>query len=108
MPPASMQKVAVGMNKASVLTYRRYNEKQSPITCEKQPHQRVGFKSQGFGLGSVQGIQVPGLSGRGRQMDKFLYREEIDGVRQNNPLIIRQGLIVVPSLHDLWRRNFFM
>jgi hypothetical protein len=75
------------MDEAGVLRYHRSNEKQSPITCEKQPHQRAGSKSKGLGLGSVQGIQVLGLFGRGWQMDKLLYREEIDGFRQNNPMM---------------------
>jgi hypothetical protein len=86
--PSPKQNVVVGMDGAGVLTCNRSNEKQSPITCKKKPHQRAGSKSQGLGLGSVQGIQVLGLFGRGRQMDKLLYREEIDGFRQNNPMIV--------------------
>ena len=75
------------MDEADVLTCRRSNEKQISITYEEQPHHRAESKSQGSGLGSVQGIQVPGLSGRGRQMDKLLYREEIVGLRQNYPVM---------------------
>jgi hypothetical protein len=82
------QNVVVGMDEANVLKCQRCNEKQSPITCKEKPHRRAESKSQGFGLGSVQGIQVPGLFGRGRQMDKLLYREKIDGFRQNNPMIL--------------------
>ena len=88
MPPASRQNIAAGMNEASVLMCHRSNEIHTTITCEKQPYQRAGSKSKGLGLGSVQGIQVSGLFGRDRQMDKLLYREEIDGFRQNNRMIV--------------------
>ena len=67
--------VAAGMDEASVLTCRRSNENRSPITHEKRPNQRAGSNSCGLGMGSVQGIQVSGLFGRDRQMDKLLYRE---------------------------------
>jgi hypothetical protein len=66
----------------------RFNEDQSPIEQEKQPNQRAGSDFQGLGMGSVQGIPVPGLFGRDRQMDELLYREEIDGFRQNNRMTI--------------------
>jgi hypothetical protein len=89
MPPASERNIATGMNEAGVLMCHGSNEKQSPITCEKQPHQRAGSKTKGPGLGSMQGIQVSGLFGRGRQMDKLLYRQEIDGFRQNNRMMVR-------------------
>jgi hypothetical protein len=76
------------MDEASVLTCHRSNEEQSPIAYEKQPNQQTGSNCQGTGLDSMQRIQVFGLFGRDRQMDKLLYREEIDGFRQNNPLMV--------------------
>jgi hypothetical protein len=89
MPPFSRQNIAAGMNEANVLTCQRSNEIHTTITCEKQPYQRAGSKSKGLGLGSMQGIQVFGLFGRDRQMDKLLYRQEIDGFRQNNWIMAR-------------------
>jgi hypothetical protein len=60
-----------------------FNENRQPIRHEKRPNQRAGSISCGFGMGSVQGIQVSGLFGRGRHMDKLLYRQEIEGFRQS-------------------------
>ena len=71
----SHAQVTAGMDEASVLTCRRSNENRSPITHEKRPNQRTGSNSCGPDMGSVQGIQVSGLFGRDRQMDKLLYRE---------------------------------
>jgi hypothetical protein len=69
------------MSEANVLKCRRSNEIQIPISSKKQPNQQAGSNSYGPGLGSMQGIQVPGLSGHGGQMDKLLHRKEIDGFR---------------------------
>jgi hypothetical protein len=93
--------VAAGVDEANVLTCRRSNEKQSPITHEKRPSQRAGSNFQGTGMGSMQGIQVPGPFGRDRQMDKFLYREEINRFRQNNRMRVSCGLMVDPSSPEL-------
>jgi len=90
--PASLSQfskpnIDIGRGETSVVKYGCSNEKKSFITREKGTRQRAESKSERPGLGSVQGIQLSGLSGRGWQMDKLLYRKKIDGVRQNHPVM---------------------
>jgi hypothetical protein len=89
MRPFSGLNIATGMNESNVLTCQRSHEIRRSIKRKKWPNQRTGSKSKGPGLGSMQRISVLGLFGRDRQMDKFLYRQKIDGFRQNNRMMVR-------------------
>jgi hypothetical protein len=58
-------------------------------------------------MGSMPGTQVPGLYGRGRQMDKFLYRQGIEGLRQRD-WMIRSGSMgegIFQKQHDNRHQN---
>lgn len=71
-----------------MLICRRPNEKTPyPIPPRCPTDQKAGCETQGLGLGSMRGTQVHGLYERGRQMDKFLYRKEIEGLCQRDRMI---------------------